>query len=228
MGFGGRGFDINRPHGSLYYGVGDSALNASPYSLTGQPTEKPGYLQNSFGGSVGGPLNIPHILSRRQQNIFLHQLQRQARGKSFRSVFDGADTAGAAGKFLPDDIHARERKPDDRYRFSIRRRIPLMLTPRFRKSIRRRGIAAIYSAAEPAGELSELSLRHLRQQRQRRPEHAPESHLWRGASCAGAAAAGRSGPRNNLTFGFHYHGSGSVNLTNPFPSVGGNTSCPQL
>jgi trimeric autotransporter adhesin len=59
--FGRRGFDINRPHGSVYYGVGDSALNASPYSLTGQPTEKPGYLQNSFGGSVGGPLNIPHI-----------------------------------------------------------------------------------------------------------------------------------------------------------------------
>jgi hypothetical protein len=59
--FGRRGFDINRPHGSVYYGVGDAALNASPFSLTGQPTEKPGYLQNSFGGSVGGPLNIPHI-----------------------------------------------------------------------------------------------------------------------------------------------------------------------
>src|SRR5215469_11770889 len=25
-----RGFDINHPHGSLYYGIGDSALNASP------------------------------------------------------------------------------------------------------------------------------------------------------------------------------------------------------
>ncbi len=61
MVFGRRGFDINRPHGSVYYGVGDAALNASPFSLTGQPTEKPGYLQNSFGGSVGGPLNIPHI-----------------------------------------------------------------------------------------------------------------------------------------------------------------------
>src|SRR6204780_521643 len=60
-GFGRRGFDINRPHGSLYYGVGDSALNASPFSLTGQPTGKPPYLQNSFGGSVGGPLNIPHV-----------------------------------------------------------------------------------------------------------------------------------------------------------------------
>ena len=61
MVFGRRGFDINRPHGSLYYGVGDSALNASPFALTGQPTEKPAYFQNSFGGSVGGPLNIPHI-----------------------------------------------------------------------------------------------------------------------------------------------------------------------
>ena len=61
MVFGRRGFDINRPHGSIYYGVGDSALNASPFALTGQPTEKPAYLQNSFGGSVGGPLNIPHI-----------------------------------------------------------------------------------------------------------------------------------------------------------------------
>ena len=30
------------------------------------------------------------------------------------------------------------------------------------------------------------------------------------------------GPRNNLSFGFHYH-SASANLTNPFPSVGGNT-----
>ena len=45
----------------MYYGVGDSALNAAPYALTGQPPEKPGYLQNSFGGSVGSPLNIPHI-----------------------------------------------------------------------------------------------------------------------------------------------------------------------
>src|SRR5271156_2502889 len=60
-GFGRRGFDINRPHGSLYYGVGDSALNASPFSLTGRPPEKPANLRNSFGGSLGGPLNIPHI-----------------------------------------------------------------------------------------------------------------------------------------------------------------------
>ena len=39
----------------------------------------------------------------------------------------------------------------------------------------------------------------------------------------GRRSGGRNAPRNNLTFGFHYHGSGTT-LTNPFPSVGGNTS----
>jgi hypothetical protein len=46
-----------------------------------------------------------------------------------------------------------------------------------------------------------------------------------GAAPAGGGrrGGGRNAPRNNLTFGFHYHGSG-VNLTNPFPSVGGSTT----
>ena len=65
-GFGGPGavmmrnrrFDINRPHGTVYYSAGDSALNASPYSLTGQPVTKPGYLQNRFGAALGGLLNF--------------------------------------------------------------------------------------------------------------------------------------------------------------------------
>src|SRR5271169_1919206 len=56
-----RGFDTNHPHGSIYYGVGDSALNAAPYGLVGEPATNPAYLQNSFGGSIGGPLNIPKI-----------------------------------------------------------------------------------------------------------------------------------------------------------------------
>ena len=36
-----RGFDINHPHGSIYYGIGDSALNAAPYALTGEPATNP-------------------------------------------------------------------------------------------------------------------------------------------------------------------------------------------
>ena len=61
MTIGRRGFDINHPHGSIYFGIGDSGLNAAPYALAGEPATNPGYVQNSFGGSIGGPLNIPKI-----------------------------------------------------------------------------------------------------------------------------------------------------------------------
>src|SRR4029077_13158011 len=68
---GGRGrFHINRPHGSIYYTVGDSALNGAPYSLTGRPSIKPGYLQNRVGISLGGPLNIPKIYNGGSKTFF--------------------------------------------------------------------------------------------------------------------------------------------------------------
>ncbi len=38
-----------------------------------------------------------------------------------------------------------------------------------------------------------------------------------------ARGRGRRGPRNNLSFGFHYHAA-NANVTNPFPSVGGTTN----
>src|SRR5208282_2918466 len=49
------------------------------------------------------------------------------------------------------------------------------------------------------------------------------NHTFGAAPVRGRRSGGRNAPRNNLTFGFHYHGSGTT-LTNPFPSVGGNTS----
>jgi len=63
-GGGGRGFrnfDINKPHGSIFYSFGGSPLDAKPFSLNGQPEEKASYDQNRFGATIGGPLNIPHI-----------------------------------------------------------------------------------------------------------------------------------------------------------------------
>jgi hypothetical protein len=61
---GGRGgFRATRPRGNISYTLGDSALDAAPYSLTGQPAAKPSYLQNRFSASIGGPLKIPKIYS---------------------------------------------------------------------------------------------------------------------------------------------------------------------
>src|SRR5208282_5087553 len=49
------------------------------------------------------------------------------------------------------------------------------------------------------------------------------NHTFGAAPAGGRRGGGRGAPRNNLTFGFHYHDSSST-ITNPFPTVGGNSS----
>lgn len=56
-----RGFNINQPHGVLYYTDDNSGLDARPFSLTGVPSPQAYYNQAHFGANVGGPLNIPKI-----------------------------------------------------------------------------------------------------------------------------------------------------------------------
>lgn len=60
---GGRGFNINQPHGFLYFQDDTSALDARPYSLTGIGSDKATYNLAKFGANVGGPLNIPKIFN---------------------------------------------------------------------------------------------------------------------------------------------------------------------
>jgi hypothetical protein len=70
-GRGGRGgFNINKPHGMIYYSMGNSALDAAPYSLSGIPADKPVYGSSRFGATIGGPLNIPHIYQGGMKTMF--------------------------------------------------------------------------------------------------------------------------------------------------------------
>jgi hypothetical protein len=56
-----RGFNINQPHGVLYFSDDTSTLDAKPYSLTGIVLPRADYNSSHFGANVGGPLNIPKI-----------------------------------------------------------------------------------------------------------------------------------------------------------------------
>ena len=58
-----KGFNINQPHGVLYFSDDTSALDARSYSLTGIASPKADYNQSRFGVNVGGPLNIPKIFN---------------------------------------------------------------------------------------------------------------------------------------------------------------------
>jgi hypothetical protein len=60
---GGKGFNINQPHGVLYFSDDNAGLDARPYSLDGTAAPKADYNQARFGANIGGPLNIPKIFN---------------------------------------------------------------------------------------------------------------------------------------------------------------------
>ena len=241
MVFGRRGFDINRPHGSVYYGVGDAALNASPFSITGQPVEKPGYLQNSFGGSVGGPLNIPHIYHGGTKTFYFVNFN----GKHGENPFDQFSTVPTLqerqGNFSGIDYTSGLERGQQVELFNpatnapfLDNQIPL---PTFSPSgacIPTAGAASCVAL----GLLNYIPLPNLANAGTFQNFHFVTSaisdsddlnvrvnHSFGAAPAGGrrGGGGGRNAPRNSLQVGFHYHQS-SANLTNPFPSVGGSTT----
>jgi trimeric autotransporter adhesin len=96
---GGRGQFANRPNISANYSLANSALDAAPYSLTGQPTPKPDYGQSRFGVNVGGPLKIPKLFDFGERNFFVFTYN----GVRSRNPFDAFSTvptiAERAGDF---------------------------------------------------------------------------------------------------------------------------------
>jgi trimeric autotransporter adhesin len=225
-GFGRRGFDINRPHGSLYYGIGDASLNASPFSLTGFPTTKPAYVQQSFGGSVGGPLNIPHIYQGGTKTFYFINYN----GKRGENPFDQFSTvptvAERSGDFsallnptspqqppvqlynpytnlpIPGNILENAGLSIDPIAQGLLEYIPLPNVP---------GVTRLNFHFVTAANTSsdDLNIR--------------VNQALGGTNLSGRRGGGRNAPRNSLTFGFHFHQSGA-NLTSPFPSVAGTTS----
>jgi len=232
MNIGRRGFDVNHPHGSIYYGIGDSALNAAPYALLGEPPTNPSYVQNSFGGSIGGPLNIPKIYhggsktfffvnynGRRGSNPFDQfstvptELERQG---NFSGLCKTGFTSGVCndrdsnGNVI-DQIYSTKNGVGSPFANNIIPKIDsasaglLAYIPAPNLPGTTQNFHFVTSAGSNSDDLN-VRINHTL-----------------GAAPAPGRRAGRGGPRNSLTLGLHYHGAGST-VTNPFPSVGGNTS----
>jgi hypothetical protein len=95
----GRGFNVNRPHGSIFYDYGGSILDARPYSLNGIQEPKTDYNQNHFGINLGGPLNIPHVYSGGTKT-FVFGAYNGSRSSSAYDVFSTVPTvAERSGNF---------------------------------------------------------------------------------------------------------------------------------
>lgn len=58
-------------HGMAFFTLANSALNAKPFSITGQDIPQPAYAQTRFGMVLGGPLIIPKIVKDPSTFFFL-------------------------------------------------------------------------------------------------------------------------------------------------------------
>ena len=215
-----RGFDINHPHGSIYYGIGDYALNAAPFALDGEPPTNPAYQQNSFGGSIGGPLNIPKIYHGGAKTFFFVNYN----GKRGENPFDQFSVVPTLlereGNFSQTRYTSGARSPVMIFNPATGAQFPNNTIPRINP------IAAGLLAYIPLPNLTPSPGNYQNFQYVTSANNNTDDLNLRVNHTLGSAPAGprrRRGPRNNLTFGFHYHGTGST-ITNAFPSIGGNTS----
>ena len=77
--------------GALTYTFSNSALDARPFSLTGQTFEKASYAQNRFGFSLGGPLQIGKWIKSDKTFVFLNY-----NGNLGRNPFQATQTLPSA------------------------------------------------------------------------------------------------------------------------------------
>jgi hypothetical protein len=66
-------------HGMLSFQLGNSAVDAKPFSITGQDVAQPAYAQSRFSAVLGGPLVIPKLVSDRSTFFFLSYFGTRSR-----------------------------------------------------------------------------------------------------------------------------------------------------
>lgn len=217
-----RGMNINKPHGSLFYSASDGVFDAKPYSLNGLPTTQPDYFQQRFGGTLGGPLKIPHIYNGGTKTFFfLNYFGNRSDNPYdvFSTVptlaerggdFSGVTTRNGAAvqifnpatglPFANNQITAIDPAARALLKF-----IPLPNQPGTFQNFH------YVTSTSTSNDNVNLRLIH-------------NFGSSGGPFMMGPGGGGRAGrgPRNNLNFGIHWQRSDSV-LNNPLPTVGGRT-----
>lgn len=70
-------FNVNQPHGSIFYSTNNSIFDAAPFEINGlgnvgAARQKSDYAQHRFGVTIGSPLKIPHIVNSEKTFVFFN------------------------------------------------------------------------------------------------------------------------------------------------------------
>jgi hypothetical protein len=243
-GFGGMGgfgrFNVNKPHGSLFYTVGDPVLDAAPYALTGLSTTKPDYMQNRFGATVGGPLNIPHIYSGGDKTFYFVNYTGGRNSNPFDNFYTVPTAAERAGDFSQSVVNgkavqifdpvthqpfANNQIPGDRIDKAAQALLNFFPQPNEPGSRQNFHRSTTNTQANDALNIRLIHNFGQTQPRQRGQRGQGGGGRGAGGRGAGAGGGGRRGfnPRNNLNIGFNFQRNSADALT-PFPAIIGRTS----
>jgi hypothetical protein len=219
-GFGGRrgGFNFNQPHGTLYYSANTSTLNATPYALTGEPTEKPGYLQQRFGAAIGGPLNIPHIYNGGSKTFFFLNYSGSY-GDTPYNFFTTVPTAfERSGNFSQTLVNGQ---PVEIFNPATGLPFANATIPQNLINSASKGLLNYIPMPNLPGTTQNFLYTTAATNNSTDLNFRLNQAL--GGSSVGPGRGRARGPQNNLSFGFHYHNVDQT-LVNAYPSVGGHTT----
>jgi trimeric autotransporter adhesin len=219
-GGGGRrgGFNFNKPHGMLYYTANTSSLNAAPYSLTGAPAENPGYLQQRFGVSIGGPLNIPHIYHGGSKTFFFLNYNG-GYGDTLYSYLTTVPTAlERGGDFSQTLLNGQ---PVQIFNPATGLPFANATIPQGTINSAAQGLLSYIPTPNLSG--TTQNFRYITAATINTTDLNIRLNQALGGSSVGPGRGRARGPQNNLSFGVHYHNVDQT-LTDPFPSVGGHTT----
>lgn len=96
--FGNKRPDPGAIRGMAYANMRDSALDARPFSLSGQKLPKPEYSQHRFGISAGGQLRIPHVIESERAFFYFNYSGTRSR-HPYQSVITLPSPAERGGDF---------------------------------------------------------------------------------------------------------------------------------
>ena len=224
----GRGFNVNQPHGNVYFYDDTSALDARPFSINGEPLPKADYNQLHFGAYVGGPLNIPKIYNGGGKTFFYGGWSG-TRGSSPSDLLSTVPTmAERGGDFSALATPIFNPQTGQQFQFNGQPNVidPSMITPQAQALLQFIPLPNLPGTTQNFHEVtSSESISdsvNLRLIHNFGPVPAQGNRGPGGGGRGGGAGGGRRRSQNNLNMGLSWTKT-TTNIVGAFPSLNGGT-----
>jgi hypothetical protein len=223
FGRGGRG---NQIRGTFFQSFDTSGLDAGPFSLNGQATTKPSYLQQRFGATLGGPLVIPKVVNSPRTFFFLNYTGNHSSNPfdAYATVPTAAERAGDLSTIAGTLVDPLTRQPFPNNQIPQTRINPsaaavLGLIPLPNQS---GALQNLHTVTTTTSQLDDINLRIVRTFGATPPGGRGGFGGRGGGGGRGGPGGGRAGV-SNLNVTVHFRHSDNVNA-NVFPTLGGGNT----